>query len=68
MRTEQFVPKLSNRDTRDQWLKAGALDTWQRASEYTTSVLNTIPENVLPEETRDWIKENIPAIRPFIME
>lgn len=68
MRTEQFKPSLSNRDTRDQWQAAGGKDAWQRATEYASTVLNSEMENVLPSETRDWIKGNIPAIRPFIME
>lgn len=68
MRTEQFKPQLSNRDTRDQWQAAGGRDAWQRAAEYATEVINTELENVLPEETRSWIKDNIPAIQSFIME
>jgi trimethylamine--corrinoid protein Co-methyltransferase len=68
MRTEQFTPQLSNRDTRDQWLDSGAQDAWQRASAYANKVLTSEPENILPEETRVWIRENIPAIQPFIME
>lgn len=68
MRTEQFKPQLSNRDTREQWQAAGSQDAWQRASEYATGVLDSEPENILPEDARAWIKDNIPAIRPFIME
>lgn len=68
MRTEQFKPQLSNRDTREQWLAAGGKDAWQRASEYATGVLNSEPENVLSESIRSWIKDNIPAVQPFIME
>ncbi|MEA3470055.1 MAG: trimethylamine methyltransferase family protein [Thermodesulfobacteriota bacterium] len=68
MRTEQFKPSLSNRDTREQWQSAGSKDAWQRATAYATDILNSKPENVLPEEIRTWIKENIPTVRPFIME
>ncbi|MFO7605760.1 MAG: trimethylamine methyltransferase family protein [Desulfurivibrionaceae bacterium] len=68
MRTEQFKPSLSDRDTRDQWQEEGSLTALQRATEYASTVLNSEMENVLPSETRDWIKGNIPAIRPFIME
>jgi trimethylamine--corrinoid protein Co-methyltransferase len=68
MRTEQFKPRLSNRDTREQWQTAGAEDAWQRATSYATDVLASEPENVLSEDVRMWIKDNIPATRPFIME
>jgi trimethylamine--corrinoid protein Co-methyltransferase len=68
MRTEQFKPQLSNRDTREQWQAAGSKDAWQRATAFATDLLDSEPENVLPEEIRTWIKKNIPAVRPFIME
>lgn len=68
MRTEQFKPQLSNRDTREQWQAAGSKDAWQRATAFATGLLHSEPENVLPEEIRTWIKKNIPAVRPFIME
>ena len=68
MRTEQFKPSLSDRNTRKQWQAAGGQTAWQRATEYAATVLNSEMENVLNEETRTWIKENIPAVRPFIME
>lgn len=68
MRTEQFQPSLSNRDTREQWQEEGSRTALQRATEYATDVLNSAPENVLDEDTRNWIKDNIPAVKPFIME
>ncbi|MBU0972850.1 MAG: trimethylamine methyltransferase family protein [Proteobacteria bacterium] len=68
MRTEHYQPQLSNRDTREQWQAAGSRDACQRASEYATGVLNSEPENVLPQEIRTWIKDNIPGIQSFIME
>lgn len=68
MRSEQYAPQLSNRDTRDQWLAQGGKDTRQRATDFARSVLDRQPENVLPAEIRQWIKREIPAIRPFIME
>ncbi len=68
MRSEQYAPQLSDRNTRDQWLAQGGQDTRQRAAARVTEVLEARPENVLTEEVRDWIKREIPAIRPFIME
>lgn len=68
MRTEQFHPKLSNRDTREQWMTAGAQDAWQRATGVAREILESEKKNVLPKETRSWIMDNIPGIRSFIME
>lgn len=68
MRTEQFQPRLSNRDTREQWQAAGAEDAWQRATRFAEDVLASEPENILSEDVRMWIKEEIPAVQPFIME
>lgn len=68
MRSEHYKPQLSNRDTREQWQAQGGKDTRERSTELVRSVLDPQPENVLSREIRDWIKEEIPAIRPFIME
>jgi trimethylamine--corrinoid protein Co-methyltransferase len=68
MRTEHYQPQLSDRETRDKWLDAGAQDTRERTSSYVHTVLDREPENVLPAEVRDWIKKEIPALRSFIME
>jgi trimethylamine--corrinoid protein Co-methyltransferase len=68
MRSEQYAPQLSDRDTRDQWLNQGGRDTRQRTTEFVTAILDQEPENMLSKETRDWIKQEIPAIHPFIME
>ncbi len=68
MRTEQFKPRLSDRNTREQWKSAGAQDAWQRATEIAKGLLESEKENVLSEDIRTWIMDNVPAIRPFIME
>jgi trimethylamine--corrinoid protein Co-methyltransferase len=68
MRSEQYHPQLSNRDTRREWQKAGALDTWQRATAYANQILEAPTKNILDEDIRVWIKKEIPAIRSFLME
>jgi trimethylamine--corrinoid protein Co-methyltransferase len=68
MRTEQFKPQLSNRDTREQWQAAGAEDACQRATRFAEDVLAREPENILSKDVRMWIKEEIPSVQPFIME
>lgn len=68
MRTEQFKPQLSNRDTREQWMASGGLDTRQRAAQRSRTVLESPPKNILSEEVRSWIVNEIPSIKQFIME
>ncbi|MCK5436650.1 MAG: trimethylamine methyltransferase family protein [Desulfobulbaceae bacterium] len=68
MRTEQYRPELSDRNTRDQWQADGSRDACQRATDYVRKVLEAPAENVLSEDVRAFIKAEIPAIQPFIME
>lgn len=68
MRTEQYQPQLSDRDTREQWQDSGGQDAWQRATRFVNQVLDSEPENVLSADIREWIKAEIPNISPFIME
>ncbi len=68
MRSEQYSPELSDRNTREQWAAQGSRDTRQRATARVREVLEAEAENVLGEEIRAWITREIPAIRPFIME
>lgn len=68
MRTEQFQPQLSNRDTREEWQANGAEDACRRASRFAKDILESEPENILTEDVRMWIKEEIPAVKSFVME
>lgn len=68
MRSEQYQPQLSDRETRTQWIDQGAKNAKQRTTEYVQGILDVPAESVLAEDVRDWIKKEIPAIRPFIME
>jgi len=68
MRTEQYRPQLSDRDTRSQWQNAGSADACQRATAYVKQVLDSPAENILDQDVRTWIKEEIPGIQSFIME
>jgi trimethylamine--corrinoid protein Co-methyltransferase len=68
MRTEQFVPALSDRENRDIWTAQGGKDAHQRATEFARSVLNAEPESVIEADVRRRIIEDIPGIRFFLME
>ncbi|MGD8915443.1 MAG: trimethylamine methyltransferase family protein [Syntrophobacterales bacterium] len=68
MRSEQFHPKLSDRDNRDRWESRGAKDTNTRATEKVHEILNGPAQSVLPQEVRERLKSEIPGLRSFLME
>jgi trimethylamine--corrinoid protein Co-methyltransferase len=68
MRSEQFHPKLSDRDNRDRWESKGAKDTNARATEKVNEILNGPAQSVLPQDIRERIKSEIPGLRSFLME
>lgn len=68
MRSELYVPSLSNRENRDQWADAGALDVWQRATEKARAILDAPTEPVLSAEVREQIKKNIRGIRDSVLD
>jgi trimethylamine--corrinoid protein Co-methyltransferase len=67
MRSEQYVPQLSDRENRDKWQEAGAKDAGTRATEKARKILNSPPQSVLTEETRDCVKKEIPGLHPSVM-
>ncbi len=68
MRTEQFRPKLSDRDNRDRWQRNGGHDSNFRAAERVHEILNGPPQSVLSEEIRQRLKREIPGLRSFLMD
>jgi trimethylamine--corrinoid protein Co-methyltransferase len=68
MRSEQYMPALSDRENRDVWLAAGAKDAKQRATEKARAILNAEPVSTIPEEARRRIIAEIPGLRPFLMK
>ena len=68
MRNEQFMPQLGDREVRDTWKEQGALDAAARAAARAKKILKAKPKNILAEDTREWIKKEIPGIRDFLME
>ncbi len=68
MRTEQFMPMLSDRENRDIWLAAGGKDARQRASEKARSILDAEPVSHIAPDVRRRIVEEIPGIRSFLMD
>jgi trimethylamine--corrinoid protein Co-methyltransferase len=68
MRTEQFRPKLSDRDNRDRWQRNGGRDSNARATKKVHEILDGPPQSVLSEEIRQRLKSEIPGLRSFLME
>jgi trimethylamine--corrinoid protein Co-methyltransferase len=68
MRSEQFHPKLSDRDNRDRWENEGAKDTNARATKKVREILEGPAQSVLPSEIRERLKSEIPGLRSFLME
>jgi trimethylamine:corrinoid methyltransferase-like protein len=68
MRSEQFHPKLSDRDNRNKWESGGSHDTNARATQKVREILGGPPDSVLPLEIRERLKSEIPGLRSFLME
>jgi trimethylamine--corrinoid protein Co-methyltransferase len=68
MRTEQYTPQLSDRDTRDQWLDDGSKDTWQKSTEKVNEILNSPVKIILEQKTRAAIADQVPAVKKFILD
>jgi len=67
MRTEQYMPTLSDRENRDIWLAAGGKDARARATEKALSILNAEPKSVISEDIRKRIISEIPGLCEFLM-
>ncbi len=62
MREEQYFPRLCDRQTREEWLKSGALDARQRARRKVEEILGRSADPVLPEETRRTLRREIEGL------
>ncbi|OEU47941.1 MAG: trimethylamine methyltransferase [Desulfobacterales bacterium C00003060] len=68
MRSEQYVPQLSDREERTKWKAAGANDAEARASQKVKEILNEPRKPVIPSNIRERIKREIPGLRSFVMD
>lgn len=68
MRSETYKPEHSDRENRDRWQKEGAKDSRQRAAGKAQEILAQPAQSIIPGDVRDRIKQEIPGIKPFIME
>jgi len=67
MRSEQYIPRLSDRENRDQWNMSSSKDTDARAADKAREVLDGVAEPVLSLEIREKIKNEIPGLRSLVL-
>lgn len=67
MRSEQYIPQLSDRENRDQWERNSSKDAWGRATEKARELLETPAKSVVSRGTREKIKADIPGLRDLIL-
>ena len=68
MRSEQYRPQLSNRENRDQWKIDGGKDASARATEKARKILDGANGSLLPKEIRKRLKEEIPGLKPLVLD
>lgn len=62
MRREQFVPRLSDRKSWEEWSAEGSPDTRERARRTVAEILSGPAATVPPEEVMERIREEVPGL------
>jgi trimethylamine--corrinoid protein Co-methyltransferase len=68
MRSEQYVPCLSDREERAKWQATGAINATDRATKTVNQILNSPRQPAVPPDIRKQIKAEIPGLRSFVMD
>jgi len=68
MRTEQYRPRLSDREDRERWNAQGGRDARARAAEQVREILDRPLASAIPGEVRQALVEEIPGLREFVMQ
>jgi trimethylamine--corrinoid protein Co-methyltransferase len=68
MRSEQYVPCLSDREERSKWQAAGAINATDRATKIVNEILNSPIQPAVMSDLRKRIKTEIPGLRSFVMD
>ena len=68
MRSEQYVPCLSDREERSRWQAAGGINATDRATKIVNEILNSPRQSAVPSDVRKRIKTEIPGLRSFVMD
>lgn len=62
MRSESFIPRVSNRQDYQNWLTAGGKDSWQTANEIGTHILEGENHHYISKEKEKELKDLFPEI------
>jgi trimethylamine--corrinoid protein Co-methyltransferase len=62
MRKEQYMPKLADRRTREEWEAAGEPDTRERARKRVDEILSSPLNRTVPENVLELIRKEIPGV------
>jgi len=68
MRSEHYLPQLSDREDRAKWHSAGEQDTRARASEKVFEIFGRPPQSFIQERIKERLKQEIPGLRPIVMD
>lgn len=68
MRKEQFMPRISDRETRGAWEEQGQSDARARATQRAKQILGRPAEPVLDAELRAELLADIDGLRPEVMD
>ena len=68
MRSEHYLPQLSDREDRAKWQTAGAEDTKVRASQKVSQILGKPPRSFIQKRIKERLKQEIPGLRPIVMD
>jgi len=68
MRSEHYLPQLSDREDRAKWQTAGAEDTRVRASQKVSEILGKPPRSFIQKRIKERLKQDIPGLRPIVMD
>jgi len=68
MRSEQYVPCLSDREERSKWQAAGSINATERATKIVNEILNSPMQPAVMSDLSKRIKTEIPGLRSFVMD
>jgi trimethylamine---corrinoid protein Co-methyltransferase len=62
MRTESYYPRASNRQQYQRWIDAGSKDSWKRAEEVVSEILNSPRGEIIPAAIDCEIRKRFPEL------
>lgn len=62
MRTESYYPRASDRQQYQRWIDAGSKDSWKRAEEVVTEILNSPRGEIIPAAIDREIRKRFPEL------